>query len=84
MKQGKPFQVLIYNFGEYATDLLPHQVVAYTSQHPEPMGESYLPHTKMFGQIPDNVHAECRKGHVGTIHVATIIKNVADKREKHM
>lgn len=72
MKKDQPFHSLESNFGEYAIDLLPHQVLAYASQHPQTIVESDITHEEMLSLIPDDVD------------IAMINKHMADKREQHM
>lgn len=56
--RDKSFQILVANFGERAIDLLPDQVVAYSTDHPETVTESHISHGEMFGVISANDEAK--------------------------
>ena len=81
---GKPFHVLVANFGERPIDLRPQQVVAMAGSHPEKLVESDISHSEMLGIIPDNVDTKFRKRHVNVRDIDTINKHLSDQREQHM
>lgn len=84
MRPNEPFHILFVDFGDHAIDLLPHQVVAYASQHPEILFESEITNAEMLGLILDDTYTKYRKIHTNVRHIDTITKHLADQRENHM
>lgn len=64
--------------------MIPHQVVAYASKHPDKFVESNISHVKMLSLIPDNVDNDFRKLHVDAKDINNINQNIADNRKIYM
>lgn len=61
VRQSEPFHILVSNFEYYAVHLLPCQVVAYASQHPESLMESKIMHAEVLSLISDEIIIKFRK-----------------------
>lgn len=84
VKAGKPFRILVASFGNIRVTLLPHQVVATSFEHPEPLVEYSISHAEVFGLIADNSDTKYRKKYTNSRDINTIDKNLAYNREQHM
>jgi len=84
VKRDQPFHILVANFAEHPIDILPRQVVAYTSDHPETLTKSHISHGEMLGVISANDDAKFRKRPLNVRDIDVINRQLADQRELHM
>ncbi len=87
---GRPFKILIANFGDQPTTLLRNQTVAKAKPHPTSIKESNISHGELLGILKEGTPSgesktnTYRKRNVDARDAETINKHLADMREAHM